>query len=330
MALPQTELSDPPKDWLGFANTRVWKWGNTGCVASVVIEKPHRGDFTALVDGGFDLQYAPLLLQRLGGGEVVWCQMDVSGRTAPDPAADRLLVNLVNDCARTAGATTASTVRYVGGDDGAAVLRSLGVPFQAAEASALPDRGVLVVGPGAGGRLASARAALDQAVRRGLVVVALKQTPDSLQGWLPFEPIAKQEARTQWPMPPGRWFAGLGPSDLHWRGWRETTLVGGPGVEPNVVSAVPHGEGAFVFCQVLPTDWDYADPYRVYLKRTHNRTAAMLSRLLANCGARSDVPTLNYLGRLVDPTDKATPRWIRSYYLDAPEQLDDPYRYNRW
>ena len=23
-------------------------------------------------------------------------------------------------------------------------------------------------------------------------------------------------------------------------------------------------------------------------------------------------------------------RWLGSYYLDEPEALDDPYRYNRW
>jgi hypothetical protein len=23
-------------------------------------------------------------------------------------------------------------------------------------------------------------------------------------------------------------------------------------------------------------------------------------------------------------------RWLKSYYLDEPAMLDDPYRYNRW
>jgi len=68
--------------------------------------------------------------------------------------------------------------------------------------------------------------------------------------------------------------------------------VAGPGQTPNVVNAVAHGRGRYVFCQILPEDWDYHDPYRIYLKRTANRTATMLARLLANLGAGGDVPTL--------------------------------------
>ncbi len=39
----------------------MWRCGNRGNVASVLIEKPAKGDWRALVDGEFDLPYAALL-----------------------------------------------------------------------------------------------------------------------------------------------------------------------------------------------------------------------------------------------------------------------------
>jgi predicted amidohydrolase YtcJ len=54
----------------------------------VLIEKPLCGDFLPILDGGFSLQYSPLLEYREGNGMVLFCQMDVTGRTATDPAAE--------------------------------------------------------------------------------------------------------------------------------------------------------------------------------------------------------------------------------------------------
>ena len=61
--------------------TRLWRCGNRGNVASVLIEKPARGDFLPILDGGFSLQYSPLMEYREGKGMVLFCQMDVTGRT---------------------------------------------------------------------------------------------------------------------------------------------------------------------------------------------------------------------------------------------------------
>ena len=75
--------------------TRVWRCGCRGNVASVLIEKPARGDFLPILDGGYSLQYSPLLEYREGQGLVLFCQMDVTGRTEGDPAARRLTRNLL-------------------------------------------------------------------------------------------------------------------------------------------------------------------------------------------------------------------------------------------
>jgi hypothetical protein len=84
----------PTVEWAGIPVTRVWRAGNRGTVASVLIEKPACGDFLPLLDGGYGLQYSPLIEYREGKGLIVFCQVDVTGRTESDPAAARLVRNL--------------------------------------------------------------------------------------------------------------------------------------------------------------------------------------------------------------------------------------------
>ncbi len=85
----------PSVEWCGIEVPQVWRAGCRGNVASVLIEKPARGDFLPVVDGGFGLQYSPLLEYHEGRGLVVLCQMDVTGRTENDPAAEILARNLL-------------------------------------------------------------------------------------------------------------------------------------------------------------------------------------------------------------------------------------------
>ena len=49
----------PTVQWCGIDVTRAWRCGCRGNVASVLIEKPARGDFLPILDGGYDLQYSP-------------------------------------------------------------------------------------------------------------------------------------------------------------------------------------------------------------------------------------------------------------------------------
>jgi len=196
--LPAAELTDPTFDWLGFANTRVWKWGNTGTVASVVIEKPQIGDFTALLDGGFDLQYSPLLLQRVGGGEILYCQLDLSGRDGRDPGADRLWSNLLAWVSQPATAPAAQPARYYGDAEVGLQLGRFGIAVSTAGAPR--SNQLLIVGPGGG----SQAQGVAQAVQAGATCLVVKQSADDLKGWLPFEVTTRTEARTVSPCPRGR------------------------------------------------------------------------------------------------------------------------------
>jgi len=47
--------------WCDIEVPHVWRCGNRGSVASVLIEKPARGDFLPILDGGYSLQYSPLM-----------------------------------------------------------------------------------------------------------------------------------------------------------------------------------------------------------------------------------------------------------------------------
>ena len=80
----------PTVNWCDIPVSHVWRCGNRGNVASVLIEKPACGDFMPIVDGGYSLQYSPLLEYREGLGFILFCQLDVTGRTESDPAAEKL------------------------------------------------------------------------------------------------------------------------------------------------------------------------------------------------------------------------------------------------
>jgi len=85
----------PTIQWAGIPVARAWRCGNRGNLASVLIEKPPCGDFLPILDGGFSLQFSPLMEYREGRGLMLFCQMDVTGRTESDPAAERLARNLL-------------------------------------------------------------------------------------------------------------------------------------------------------------------------------------------------------------------------------------------
>lgn len=72
-----------------------WKCGNGGIVSGCVIRKPSRGNFRTLVQSGFNLQFASLLVEEREAGDVTWCQLDVTCRYGRDPAATRLVDNLL-------------------------------------------------------------------------------------------------------------------------------------------------------------------------------------------------------------------------------------------
>ena len=69
----------PTIKWCGIQVPRAYRAGNWGNVASVLIEKPARGNFLPIVDGGYSLQFSPLMEYREGKGVVLLCQTGRDG-----------------------------------------------------------------------------------------------------------------------------------------------------------------------------------------------------------------------------------------------------------
>ena len=326
----------PTVKWCGIDVTRLWRCGNRGSVASVLIEKPARGSFLPAVDGGYNLQYSPLLEYREGRGMVLLCQMDVTGRTEREPAAEALTANLLTY----AGAWQPAPLRkavYVGDDAGRRHLEAAGVSLDSHAGGAPTADQVLVVGPGGGRRLASSADALRAWVASGGRVLAIGLDEEGAKGFLPFRVSTKTAEHI------GTWFepfgaasslAGIGPAEVLIRDPRVVPLLsGGATVVGNGVLGTEEG-AQVVFCQLAPWEFDWRQLDRdaeavplMNLKRTYRRASVLLSRLLANLGVAAATPLL---ARFAQPVSAGERRWLEGFYLDEPEEWDDPYRFFRW
>jgi hypothetical protein len=319
----------PTVNWCGIPVTRAWRCGNNGSVASVLIEKPARGDFLPVLDGGFSLQYSPLLEYREGKGMVLFCQMDVTGRTESDPAAERLARNII----AYVGAWKPRAMRaalYAGDPAGKQHLEKAGVAVGSYEGGKLSAEQVLVVGPGGGRKLAASAGAIGDWLNAGGHLLAIGLDEAEAGALLPLKVTMKKAehiAAYFEPPPISSLLAGIGPADVHNRGPKELPLVSG--------GATPIGDGVLaqapnanvVFCQLVPWEFDYGKQYN--LKRTFRRASFVVARVLAGMGAAGATPVL---ARFSSPVSAARPesRWLEGLYLDQPEEWDDPYRFFRW
>jgi beta-galactosidase len=315
--------------WCDLEVPRVWRCGCRGNVASVLIEKPARGRFLPILDGGYSLQYSPLLLYREGDGMVLFCQLDVTGRSESDPAAEALVRNIL---AFTAAWTPAPQrqVLYAGEPAGKRHLEAAGFAPRSVDGAPLAADHLLIVSPGGGAALSARAADVAALLRAGGRVLAVGLDESEATAFLPVKVrMQKAEHIGAYFAPPGgdSPFAGVGPADVHLREPRMLSLVlGGAAALGDGVLAQADG-GRLVFCQLAPWPFDYAKQYN--LKRTYRRTACLVNQLAANLGAAGATPLLDRFRR---PVIAGTPerRWLDGLYFDTPEEMDDPYRFFRW
>ncbi|MCL5279616.1 MAG: hypothetical protein M1376_06885 [Planctomycetes bacterium] len=315
----------PTVPWCDIPVTHLWRCGNQGNVASVLIEKPARGDFLPIVDGGFALQYSPLLEYREGKGVVLFCQMDVTGRTESEPAAGLLVRNLLRYISTWKPAPRRAAV-YVGAPAGKSYLESTGISLSSFEGGSLSPNQVLVVGPGGGPKLTAQTA---DRIKAGGNVLALGLDEADTDAWLPFKvSMKKMEHIATYFGSPGMDspLAGVGPADVHNRSPRQLPLVsaGAQVVGDGVLAKAK--DANVVFCQLAP--WQF-EGTTSNLRRTHRHVSFLVSRLLGNLGVSGPTPLLD---RFSQPVDAAKPekRWSNGLYLDQPEEWDYPYRFFRW
>lgn len=302
--LKECETGAGSDTWAGFVHTRAWRCGNRGAVATVIPEKPSFGDWCALVDGGFDLQYAPLLEWRLGGGTVTFCQMDVTGRTVDDPAADELVKALVADARRGLPGTC------IAKPFGMQAYRTGCQPRHAwfIEQNAEKDtKRLYYVTDGAAEMPEDFKAS----VSNGATALLCGLSADEVRKWCPVPVSVVQTNRCHYTrverLPPE--LNGLSNADWAWHGAMDFAAFTDEAPDGNnAIRVVRYGKGRLVFWQVPP--WKIDAEGRPYLRSSKRRAEAMLSRLMGNLGFNRGP------GRVL--------------YADVPESGDDPYRYYHW
>jgi beta-galactosidase len=316
----------PTVRWCGMEVSRLWRCGNRGNVASVLIEKPACGDFRPIVDGGFSLQYSPLLEHRDGRGMILFCQLDVTGRSEPDPAAETLLRNVLAYASSWKPSPRRAVV-YVGEEAGRRHLAAAGFAVEPYDGE-LKKAQVLVVGPGGGESLTKDAKPIAEWLAGGgkLLAVGLDQEDVAFLpakiGIKRAEHIAAYFEASSADSP----LSGVCPADVHNRDPRRLPLVSeGATIVDDGVLAVSESKN-IVFCQLAP--WQFDDTAQQNLKKTYRRTSFLLTRLLANLGAETTTPIVDRFGTPCD--GESPPRWQTGLYLDRPEEWDDPYRFFRW
>jgi hypothetical protein len=318
----------PVVNWCGIPVTRLWRCGNRGNVASVLIEKPARGDFLPVLDGGFGLQYTPLAEVREGKGFVLFCQLDVTGRTVTEPAADHLVRNCLRRVAEFEPAP-GRRVAYAGEPAGLEHLERAGfAPRALPRGGRLAPEELLVLGPGAGATAGPDRAKIASWLAKDGRILAVGLGAEEAGALLPVRLATRRVEHIGAffpPPPPASLLAGIGPADVMNHDPRELNLVtGGAAVVGNGVLAAD-GDRGIVFCQLVP--WHFDPAKSPNLKRTFRRSSALLGRLLANLGAAAETPLL---ARFAAPASPGEKRWLEGLYLDEPAEWDDPYRFFRW
>jgi hypothetical protein len=314
----------PVVDWNGVELPHIWRCGNRGNVASVLIEKPTRGNFRPVLDGGFSLQYSPLIEYREGRGMVVFCQVDVTSRTEGDAAAETIARNLIQYVDQW-HADRARTPVFWGSKATKAHLDSLGLPLHAFADKLDPANQLVILAPTTGEDLKPHAESISRYIEQGGQVLALgfdRPAAEAVSLRVTFdarEHISSSFAATPSDSP----FAGISPADVFSRSPRVIPLVG--------AGATPLGDGVLgsdrqiVYFQMLPWQFDYQDQYN--LKRTFRRASFALARLLGNEGVQLPTPLL---GRFHSPPDAKEHRYLEGLYLDTPQEWDDPYRFFRW
>ena len=333
----------PTVEWCGIPVTRMWRCGNRGNVASVLIEKPACGDFLPILDGGFSMQYSPLMEYRQGKGMILFCQLDVTGRTENDPAATQLVGNMLRYLKDWKGEPK-RTVVYIGNEEYAKFLEKMGVSFVdtflnidrsgwGGSWNMSPRNYVAILAPGQNASKTT-WAHLGRSIylkpfdvpRDRVLSIGLNQ--DELKVAFPEITVENKEHISTWFEPFGvnSPLRGIGPADLHNRDPKNFPLVtGGQGVEVvgDGILAVAD-EGRTVICGMAP--WQFSADEQSF-KRTFRRTAFTLSRILGNMNIDMQTPLP---GRFHGQVGKNEQRWLDGLYLDKPVEWDDPYRFFRW
>jgi len=216
---------------------------------------------------------------------VLFCQMDVTGRTEPDPAAMRLAGNVMQ-YVEGWKAPARRPVYYAGDETLKTGLEKLGI--SAKELKDAKEEHVLVVGPGGIKTLAAVQAGQVPTAR----VLVLGLEKKELLTEIPALQIERKEyfSGEVPPQKAGSALAGVSPAEVYDRDAREIDLItAGAEITGGGTLAVSK-DGKIAFCQMVPWAFEYEKNFN--LKPTYRRTSFLVSRILANLGAQAKTPLL--------------------------------------
>jgi hypothetical protein len=322
-------------DWLGFKNTRFFRWGNTGTVGTVLPEKPVIAGFECLVDGQVDMNYMGLCRTRGRQAVVTLCQLDLCARTEPDPVADRLLINLLESGLSLEAPEPTPCVSL--GAKAAAWAQELGVAAKSVTVlDEIPETGILFAGPDAETLLENPM--IRQRVNHGLRILVVGWNDAALSS-LTGSQITTEPRKLVYEPPfanPPAPLAGLGPADLFWHGplaCRPIVAIHEKKVATQDVATfwTPFGSLGYVkrgFGEVVclqPTPDDVVHPWQ---PRARDKILRVMATVLTHWSA--PLEGVRMTDDLADPPEEGAERWNARYYSRPAQATDDPLRWHSW
>ena len=259
---------------------------------------------------------------------VLFCQMDVTGRTESDPAAETLANNLLKYVDNWQPAPRRE-VSYIGEAAGKSHFESVGIPLQPFSPEKLTADHLLIVGPGGGKELSAASAKIAAWLTSGGRALGVGLSEQDMQA-LPLKITMRRAEHINAFFDAPKLdspLVGIGPANVHNREPKELPLISG-GATVIGDGVVAHSEdGKIVLCQLAP--WTFGGSQQPNHRKTFRRLSFLVTRLAANAGASFSTPLIERISRPLDAGANEQ-RWLDGLYLDRPEEWDDPYRHFRW
>ena len=333
---------------------RTYHWSNRGTVASNILETPHLGAFKAISDCEFDLAYTPLLSWRHGKGEIVFSQLDLSGRTDSDPAVEHIQRGIVNYFQTPLAGAPQNRSAVCAGKATQDKVAELGFSAKSWVESPDPATEMLVFGKDDGDVLNGHRSTVLEFAKAGGTVLLFPATKGILANLgvkglsLKTEKLSGTVAKVD----ANALLDGVGPQHLHWREPIEMTKIeseqnsGFESLLGGLAGVMPLGKGRLVLLQTDPAAFkDFtaarADDERCRepsdkplpdsrfardRRRSLWQTMRLDSLILANLGLESSQPLVKTLfeGRRKMPF-YAVDKWMLLGPIPSPaDSASDP------
>lgn len=274
----EVNSSYPKSLWNGFMNTHIWYLGQRGNVADILLEKPSVGNWLPFYHGGFDLQYAPLILFREQKAKIMMCQLNVSARTETEPQALNALAHALVTLEQ--AQTPETRPVFVSGKNATELLGKLAVHATAIPKT-LPQNALLVIESGE-----KLPANLEKLIADGANVLALGWNKKEIDRFAPKAKATEGVYFTDYAHNLGKHpeYAGISNSDVYIRYEEPFASFPVDSDGGRLLHVRKIGKGNIVFYQLPPYLFNQTE----LIKRTTiRRSQFTTSRLLANLGAAS-------------------------------------------